>query len=151
MSEHTPFLTIFPGCGDLMSLAGGLEKAFVTDVQIELRKRSMTVSARFAAMPSMVDITTISDRLRTDYALDAVSILPDYPRIQSASPSQAGAGGGKEPGAKPEVAHATISVNHPMRWRGWWIYQSAYDAAQEEYTVLEAVRDPLLPFDVCHV
>ena len=48
-------------------------------------------------------------------------------------------------GNRPKAVHATISVNHPMRWRGWWIYQSAYDAAQEEYTVLEAVHDPLLP------
>ena len=48
-------------------------------------------------------------------------------------------------GDKPEAVHATISVNHPMRWKGWWIYQNSYDAAQEEYTVLEAVRDPFLP------
>ena len=47
MSDHTPFLTVFPGCTDLMSLAGGLEKAFITDVQIDLRERSMNVSARF--------------------------------------------------------------------------------------------------------
>ena len=45
----------------------------------------------------------------------------------------------------PEALHATISVNHPMRWCGWWIYQSAYDAEHEAYTVLEAVRDPFLP------
>jgi len=36
-------------------------------------------------------------------------------------------------------------VNHPMRWNGWWIYQNSYDASQEAYTVLEAVRDPFLP------
>ena len=113
MPDYTPFLTIFPGCGDLMSLAGGLEKAFVTDVQIELRKRSMTVSARFAAMPSMVDITTISNRLRTDYALDAVSILPDYPRVQSVSPSPTGAGGGKEP-AKGDVLFGRAIKQKPV-------------------------------------
>ena len=27
MSEHTPFLEIFPGCEALASVAGGLEKA----------------------------------------------------------------------------------------------------------------------------
>jgi ABC-type transport system involved in cytochrome c biogenesis permease subunit len=48
-------------------------------------------------------------------------------------------------GGRPEVVHAKISVNHPMRWRGWWIYQNSYDAARESYTVLEAVRDPFLP------
>ena len=49
------------------------------------------------------------------------------------------------PVQKPEVHHAKISVNHPLRWNGWWIYQSSYDALNESYTVLEAVRDPFLP------
>ena len=50
-----------------------------------------------------------------------------------------------EAAARPKAVHAKISVNHPMRWNGWWIYQNSYDAAQEAYTVLEAVRDPFLP------
>ena len=45
----------------------------------------------------------------------------------------------------PEARHAAIAVNRPMRWNGWWIYQSAYDAEREAYTVLEAVHDPFLP------
>jgi cytochrome c biogenesis factor len=49
------------------------------------------------------------------------------------------------PVQKIEVHHAKISVNHPLRWNGWWIYQSSYDALNESYTVLEAVRDPFLP------
>ncbi len=85
MSDFTPFLTIFPGCADLRSMAGGLDKAFVTDVQIDLQERSMTVSARFAAMPSMVDITTLTERLKQDYALEGVGIEPDYPRTVKAS------------------------------------------------------------------
>jgi cytochrome c biogenesis protein ResB len=48
-------------------------------------------------------------------------------------------------GRKPEVLHAKISVNHPLRWNGWWLYQSSYDASHESYTVIEAVRDPFLP------
>ena len=46
---------------------------------------------------------------------------------------------------RPKAVHAKISVNHPLRWNGWWLYQSSYDAAQESYTVIEAVRDPFLP------
>lgn len=49
---------------------------------------------------------------------------------------------------KPKATHARISVNHPFRWKGWWIYQSSYDGVQESYTVLEAVRDPFLPLAV---
>ena len=52
--------------------------------------------------------------------------------------------GADEAAEKPKAVHAKISVNHPMRWNGWWIYQNSYDAAQEAYTVLEAVRDPFL-------
>ena len=82
MSDHTPFLTIFPGCGDLLSTAGGLDKACVTDVQIDLRERSMKVSARFAAMPSMVEIRSLSRRLCSEYGLDGVELVPDYPRAE---------------------------------------------------------------------
>ena len=73
----------------------------------------------------------------------------DVPKYASGKPRQYVSDvhlvAGGEAGGKPEVAHATISVNHPMRWKGWWIYQNSYDAAQEAYTVLEAVRDPFLP------
>jgi hypothetical protein len=50
---------------------------------------------------------------------------------------------------KPKASHAKISVNHPLRWNGWWLYQSSYDAAYESYTVIEAVRDPFLPMAAC--
>lgn len=50
-----------------------------------------------------------------------------------------------EDGELPEVVHATVSVNHPLRRNGWWIYQNSYDSANESYTVLEAVKDPFLP------
>lgn len=38
----------------------------------------------------------------------------------------------------------TTSVNHPFRYRGWWIYQQDYDRAQRDYVVLQLVRDPWL-------
>ena len=85
---------------------------------------------------------------------DGVLVLKNFtvPKYPSGRPRQyesdvhvVSAGGGKESGARPEVVHAKISVNHPMRWKGWWIYQNSYDADQESYTVLEAVRDPFLP------
>ncbi len=53
--------------------------------------------------------------------------------------------GASTPGIKPQIKHSNISVNHPMRWNGWWLYQSSYDASRESYTVIEAVRDPFLP------
>ncbi len=97
MPDYTPFLTIFPGCADLMSLAGGLQNAYVTDVQVNVHERSMTVSARFASMPSMVDITSLTERLKQDYALDGVGLIPDYPHVVKASTAAGLPGqGGKE-------------------------------------------------------
>ena len=52
MSEHTPFLTIFPGCEAFSAAAGGLDKAYVTDVQVDTRQRTLSIAATFAAMPS---------------------------------------------------------------------------------------------------
>ena len=48
-------------------------------------------------------------------------------------------------GGETRAVHAKISVNHPLRWNGWWLYQNSYDAASDSYTVIEAVRDPFLP------
>ena len=95
MSEHTPFLTIFPGCEALRFSAGGLDKACVTDVQVDVSARTLTIAAHFASMPSPVELNTLTDRIREDYELSTVVIVPDYPR-QSAAPSQADAA----PGAK---------------------------------------------------
>jgi len=83
MTDYTPFLTIFPGCEDLRAMAGGLDQAWVTDVQIDGRELTMQVSARFAAMPSPVDVTALSERLKADYGLKTVGIVPDYPKPRS--------------------------------------------------------------------
>ena len=85
MSEHTPFLTIFPGCADMAGSAGGLDRAYVTDVRVDTAEMSMSICAWFASMPSPVDISSISARLRSDYGLSSVGIVPDYPRLQRAS------------------------------------------------------------------
>ena len=37
------------------------------------------------------------------------------------------------------------SVNHPARYRRYYIYQEGYDRENQAYTVLRAVRDPWLP------
>lgn len=41
--------------------------------------------------------------------------------------------------------NALISVNHPLVWRDWWIYQMSYDPSVEKRTILMAVRDQWLP------
>ncbi len=97
MTENTPFLTIFPGCEDLRHLAGGLDRAEVTDVEVNVRELTLSVCARFPVMPSPVEITTLCDRLREDYGLRQAAIVPDYPRPKTAAAASAPAHGGEAP------------------------------------------------------
>ena len=88
MSEqHSPFLTIFPGCGDLGASCGGLDKAYVTQVQVDMSARTMSVCAWFAAMPSPAEESILIDRLREDYGLTGAELLADYPKQKT--PAQA--------------------------------------------------------------
>ena len=86
--EHTPFLTIFPDCTDLHFLAGGLEKAYVTQVQIHVPEHSMRVSAWFAAMPSPIELTQLENRILQLYALETAEIVADYPRMEQREAGQ---------------------------------------------------------------
>ena len=62
MTEHTPFLTVFPGCAGLAGAAGGLDKAYVTDVRVDSAEGTLTVAAWFAAMPSPVDLQRLAEQ-----------------------------------------------------------------------------------------
>ena len=85
MTEHTSFLTIFPGCTYLQDICGGLDKAYVTEVKVQQSEKKLTVAAHFETMPSPVEITQLSESLRRDYALNTVYVVPDYPHIEYVS------------------------------------------------------------------
>ena len=76
----------------------------------------------------------------------AVLVLKDFrvPKYPSGKPRQYESDVHVVENGVSEPVHATISVNHPLRWNGYWIYQMSYDAATESYTVLEVFRDPWL-------
>ena len=87
MSEqHTPLLTICPECAALSGCAGGLDKAYVTDVKIEAASRRMTVCAWFAAMPSLTEKAQLGELIRRVFALDDAVIEPSYPAPKAAPP-----------------------------------------------------------------
>ncbi|MFH1338505.1 MAG: cytochrome c biogenesis protein ResB [Candidatus Omnitrophota bacterium] len=44
------------------------------------------------------------------------------------------------------VRTATIEVNHPLKFNGYTFYQSRYDLEQLNWTGLEVVKDPGVPF-----
>ena len=100
MSEHTPFLTMFPGCADLRDCCGGLDKAQVTDLQIDYAEKILTISAFFPAMPSMADIALLTERIKRDYAILGAAIIPDYPRPKSATAPAVSAA--RQPGEPPK-------------------------------------------------
>ncbi len=115
MSEHTSFLTIFPGCSDLSGLAGGLENAYVTDVQVNPMERTVSICAWFAAMPSPVEIGSLCERIKLEYALDGVGLIPDYPKPKMASSALAGASH-PQPGGAPQgdVLFGRAIKMHPI-------------------------------------
>ena len=78
--DHTPFLTAFPGCADFSELCGGLKNAYITAVQVSEAERTISVSAWFPAMPSPVETSSLSERIRSDYDLRSVSLQPDFPK-----------------------------------------------------------------------
>ncbi len=112
MAEHTPFLTIFPGCEGLRASAGGLDKARVTDVQVDVRARTLNIAARFAAMPSPVELNALTARICEDYALQSVDIRADYPRQSTAQADHSnGQGAKKSPGS---VLMGKAIKQHPV-------------------------------------
>ena len=91
--DHTPFLTAFPGCADFSELCGGLKNAYITAVQVSEAERTISVSAWFPAMPSPVETSSLSERIRSDYDLRSVSLQPDFPKPVSSVTEAAGAPG----------------------------------------------------------
>ena len=114
MSEHTPFLQIFPGCRDLSGLAGGLDQAYVTDVTVDARERTMTVCAWFPAMPSMVDVSSLTNRLKIDYGLSEAGLIPDYPRPKLATTAAAAGSARQKPGEPPK---GDVLFGHSIKQR----------------------------------
>lgn len=79
MSEHTPFLAIFPECAQLGGIAGGLETAYVTDVQIVSAEKTMTIKAWFSSMPAPAELSRISGVINSSFGLNGVIVDADYP------------------------------------------------------------------------
>ncbi len=100
MSEHTPFLEIFPGTECLRASCGGLEKAYVTDVAVSTAEGSMDIAAWFCRAPAPAETANLENVLQKDYGLNRVSINADYPKLAEAKePKQS-----KPQSSKPDGA-----------------------------------------------
>ena len=109
MSEHTSFLEIFPGAASHISNCGGLEKAYVTDVEISLEAGTMSIRAHFARTPAPAELDSICTALRADYGL-RVSIIADSPEKKPAGAPAAAA----QPSA-PSGGNGKVLMGHSIK------------------------------------
>ena len=109
MSEHTSFLEIFPGAASHISNCGGLEKAYVTDVEISLEVGTMSIRAHFARTPAPAELDSICTALRADYGL-RVSIIADSPEKKPAGAPTAAA----QPSA-PSGGNGKVLMGHSIK------------------------------------
>ena len=99
MNEHTPFLDIFPGAAVHKDSCGGLEKAYVTDVEISVEAKTMSIRAWFVRTPAPAELDMLARILQGDYGLDRVLITPDSPeaakaaKISASAPASGGSDG----------------------------------------------------------
>ena len=99
MNEHTPFLDIFPGAAVHKDSCGGLEKAYVTDVEISVEAKTMSIRAWFVRTPAPAELDMLARILQGDYGLDRVFIMPDSPeaakaaKISASAPASGGSDG----------------------------------------------------------
>ena len=75
MNEHTPFLDIFPGAAVHKDSCGGLEKAYVTDVEISIEAKTMSIRAWFVRTPAPAELDMLAHILQGDYGLISVVML----------------------------------------------------------------------------
>ena len=84
---NTPFLALFPFLGDRCKLAGGLDKAYLLNAQVDENARMITMRVHFAAVPSLSDIGTLEAGVKAAYDLTDCSIQAEYPASNPEEPT----------------------------------------------------------------
>ena len=97
---NTSFLTMFPFCGDRLSAAGGLDKAYLTDAEVDDQARTIRLKVHFPAMPSIGDIRALEERIAGEFTLSECVIEAEYPAPadEAAPVMNAPAGPARQPG-----------------------------------------------------
>ena len=88
--DKTAFLEMFPCCAALGGVAGGLDKAYVTEAALRRGSMTLRVAAHFAARPAPADISALEGAIAADFGLAGVSIEADFPREERAPAPAAG-------------------------------------------------------------
>ena len=75
----------------------------------------MTVCAWFSTMPSPVDLSALGERLKAEYALSGVGLVPEYPQPKAASAALAGTARPQSGGApQGDVLFGRAIKMHPV-------------------------------------
>ena len=80
MADKYGFLDVFPCCGAVRDVCGGLQNAYLNSVIVDREALSMQVEAFFAVMPAPAETRMLEERLRTEYGMRSVELLADYPK-----------------------------------------------------------------------
>ena len=79
MTEKIPFLEMYPGCGPLRHLCGGLDRAEVLEVLVLRETMTMTANVWFPVMPAPADLRELEEHLAVQYRLRSVQIKAEHP------------------------------------------------------------------------
>lgn len=87
MFERLSFLKAFPFLSDCAEFAGGLDGAYILSATINEANASMAADIFFSKKPDEFELGFLSNRIRREYGLSEVSILPGYPDKGKAKPA----------------------------------------------------------------
>ena len=111
---------MFPFCEYRKDSAGGLDRAQVISATVDSEQRIMRMKVRFAAIPSMSDVSILSDTIRDYFTLKECYIDAEYPSVKgtaadsTAQGQSSGASAGANPQGKIIWGKATRSKIVPM-------------------------------------
>ena len=113
---NTSFLTMFPFCSDRLSAAGGLDKAYLTDAEVDEEARTIRLKVHFPAMPSIGDISMLEERIAGAFCLSGCSIEAEYPAPAEEAPPAVNspAGPARQPG-KPAAPAGKLMMGRMLK------------------------------------
>lgn len=103
MSVHIDFLEIFPCCGDLRAMCGGLENAKVLAVTVDRDARNIQVKTRFKEPPAPAELSTIEACLANEFELNKAEIKDETPAANGSAASGASGKPRKAPAAGGDI------------------------------------------------
>ena len=107
MADNTQFLEVFPCCGSLKSLCGGLENAYLMSVIVDREALTIQVQANFPRMPAPAELRMLEQTLEEEFGLQSAEIIPSYPKSAAPAP--------KKSDSKPAASTGNVLMGKPIK------------------------------------